>query len=66
MAAMVRGSLGSQLALFDPWVSSDEQSMLNKMSTADNLLNAMTHRRSGHIHWGVQAGAILGSDLQGC
>ena len=29
-AAMERGSLAAQLALFDPRVSSDEQSMLSK------------------------------------
>ena len=42
----VRGSLYNQLALFDPWVSSDEQSMLNEKNTADNLMNAGTLQQS--------------------
>ena len=44
----VRGSLYIQLALLDPWVSSDEQAMLNEKNTADNLLNAMTLQQSSH------------------
>ena len=42
----VRESLYIQIALSDPRVSSDEQSMLNENNTADNLMNAGTLQQS--------------------